>query len=198
MAESYDQETEAIGALLKSLGPLGPKSRMAVLAYVAGRLEIALPEVGKTRVDTPPDSTLPKERPEIEDSVKNECHISELVHEKKPKSAIEMAALVAYYLSHKAPKGDRKQTISTDDLTTYFKIAEFKLPKAPQYTLNNTRIAGYLESAGSGEYKLNPVGYNLIVHSMPRTTKQITHRRSPKTSSPRAKTRKSKSKARKA
>jgi hypothetical protein len=26
--------------------------------------------------------------------------------------------------------------------------------------------AGYLDSAGTGQYKLNPVGYNLVVHRM--------------------------------
>ena len=198
MAESYDKEIEAIGALLNALGPLEPKARKTVLDYVAGRLGIAPPERGEPPADTPPDSTAPGEPPETGDSARDECHINDLVQKKQPRSAIEMTVLVAYYLSHKAPKGERKQTVSTDDLTTYFKIAEFKLPKSPQYTLPNTKNAGYMDSAGSGEYKLNPVGYNLVVHSMPKTTKATTRKRPPKKKPAKGKRRQSKRKTAKA
>ena len=209
MSESYDKEIEAIGALLNALGPLEPKARQTVFDYVAKRLEIAPTKFGRPPADTPPDLIPPGDPPETDDSTGDECHISELVQKKKPRSAIEMAVLVAYYLSHKAPKGDRKQQISTDDLTTYFKISEFKLPKSPQYTLSNTKIAGYLESAGSGKYKLNPVGYNLVVHSMPKTTtrnrtsnkkaaKATTRKRTPKKKHAKAKPRRSKNRAPKA
>lgn len=192
MAESYDKEIEAIGALLNALGPLEPKARKGVLDYVAKRLEIAPPELGDPPADAPPGSTPPGEPPETGDSARDECHIGELVQKKQPRSAIEMAVLVAYYLSHKAPKGERKQAVSTDDLTTYFKIADFRLPKSPQYTLPNTKNAGYMDSAGSGEYKLNPVGYNLVVHSMPKTTKDATRKRPPKKKSAKVRPRQSK------
>lgn len=195
MAESYDKEIDAIGTLLKALGPLEPKVRKTVLDYVAGRLEIARPELGEPPADTPPDSSPLGDPPEMADSDTHEPHISELVQKKQPRSAIEMAVLVAYYLSHKAPKGVRKQRISTEDLTMYFKIAEFKLPKSPQYTLPNTRNAGYLDSAGTGEYKLNPVGYNLVVHSMPKTTKATTRERPRKKKTAKPKPRHPKAKA---
>jgi hypothetical protein len=95
-------------------------------------------------------------------------HIKDLKEQKKPRFAIEMAALVAYYLANVAPKSDRKDRITTKDIETYFKIAEFPLPEKTQFTLPNTKAAGYLDAVGNGEYKLNPVGYNLVVHSMPR------------------------------
>jgi len=78
-----------------------------------------------------------------------------------------MAALVAYYLSEAAPEGVRKQTINTDDIKTYFKQAPFKLPSRPEQTLLNAKNAGYFDSVGGGQYKLNPVGYNLVVHNLP-------------------------------
>jgi len=98
-------------------------------------------------------------------------HIRTLKEQKQPKSAIEMAAIVAYYLSHIAPEKDHKEKITLKDLETQFKIADFKLPTKPQFTLTNTKNAGYLDSAGGGAYKLNPVGYNLVVHSLPRHKK---------------------------
>lgn len=170
MTESYDKEIEAIGVCLNALGPLDAAARNAVLSYVAKRLQMAIPELDTTAKDVP-DVTPPSEPlPRVATS-EDECHITALVDEKQPRTAIEMAVLVAYYLSHRAPKSERKPTISTDDLTTYFKIAEFRLPKSPQYTLPNTKNAGYLDSAGGGQYKLNPVGYNLVVHSMPKANK---------------------------
>jgi hypothetical protein len=181
VSESYDKEIDAIGTLLKALGPLDAKARKAVIAYVEKRLEITLLDDGESsHHDATSNPTPPGETPTTEGPGKDECHITELVAQKQPRSAVEMAVLVAYYLSHKAPQEERKQTISTEDLTTYFKIANFKLPKAPQYTLPNTKNAGYLESAGSGEYKLNPVGYNLIVHSLPKTKSATTRTRPPK------------------
>lgn len=195
MADSYDKEIEAIGACLNALEPLDPKGRQAVLDYVAKRLKIATPDSGELPADTPPDTPPPGDPSEKRDAAKDECHISELVEKKQPTSAIEMAVLVAYYLSHKVPKGERKQTISTDDLTTYFKIADFKLPKSPQYTLPNTKNAGYVDSAGGGEYKLNPVGYNLVVHSMPKAAKAAARKRPAKKKTAKTKTRQSKPKA---
>jgi hypothetical protein len=79
-----------------------------------------------------------------------------------------MAALVAYYLGNLAPEGQQKATVNTQDIETYFKIAKFPLPEQIRVTLQNARNAGYLDPAGEGAYKLNAVGHNLVVHSMPR------------------------------
>ncbi len=78
-----------------------------------------------------------------------------------------MACLVAYYLQELAPKNDRKQKISVQDLEKYFKQAPFKLPKRLDQLLVNAKASGYFESAERGEYKLNAVGYNLVVHGLP-------------------------------
>jgi hypothetical protein len=95
-------------------------------------------------------------------------HIKTLKEEKKPRSANEMAALVGYYLSTLAPPDKRKDAIDQKDIETYFKIAGFPLPKQVRVTLANARTAGYFDLVGGGEYSLNAVGHNLVVHSMPR------------------------------
>jgi hypothetical protein len=79
-----------------------------------------------------------------------------------------MAALVAYFLANVVDEQERKERITTKDIDTYFKIAEFPLPTKTRFTLPNAKAAGYLDPVGSGQYKLNAVGYNLVVHSMPR------------------------------
>ena len=93
--------------------------------------------------------------------------LSGLASGRLARSANEMATLVAYYLANAVPKANRKDRITAKDIETYFKIAEFPLTKT-QFTLPNAKAAGYLDAFGNGEYKLNAVGHNLVVHSMPR------------------------------
>ncbi len=93
--------------------------------------------------------------------------IRSLKSQKNPDSAKQMACLVAYYLQELAPKDERKKTISTQDIETYFKQANFKLPKKLEQVLVDAKRSGYFESAARGEYKLNAVGYNLVVHGLP-------------------------------
>ena len=93
--------------------------------------------------------------------------IRSLKDQKKPETAIQMAALVAYYLQEVAVGDEKKDSVGVSDIQTYFKQAGFALPKVPKSALINAKTAGYLESAGYGSYKLNPVGYNLVVHGLP-------------------------------
>jgi hypothetical protein len=79
-----------------------------------------------------------------------------------------MAALVAYYLAELAPQSEQTKALTRALLTKYFKQANYPLPKHPNMTLVDAKNAGYLDSAGRGSYQLNPVGYNLIAHGLPR------------------------------
>jgi hypothetical protein len=106
-----------------------------------------------------------------------------------------MAALVAFYLAELAPEQDRKSEVDLDDMIKYFKQAGFPLPRKPQFLLTNSKNAGYLDSAGSGRYKLNPVGYNLVAHNLPRAagaTVTPARRRRQRTASQKPGTRKAK------
>ncbi len=78
-----------------------------------------------------------------------------------------MACLVAFYLQEHAPEPDKKTTVTTQDLEKYFKHGGFKLPMKLNQVLVDAKAAGYFDSAGRGEYRLNAVGYNLVAHSLP-------------------------------
>lgn len=171
MAEQIDKEIDAIRAVLTALEPLTPEVRASVLGYVAGRLKIASPSFQQqagtpaTRMPSPKAEAAAQAGPAQKTT---QVHIEELKNEKNPRSANEMAALVAYYLANEAPHKERKDKITTDDIETYFKIAKYPLPGKTQFTLGNAKAAGYLDAVGAGEYTLNPVGYNLVVHGLPR------------------------------
>jgi hypothetical protein len=170
MVEQIDKEVEAIKVVLTALEPLTPQLRSSVVEYVMKRLGVSVEGQGQ-----PGAPLQPPLQPDLRirgsgsaDLGATPIHIKVFKETKKPRSANEMAALVAYYLSDLAPPGARKHTINTKDIETYFKIAEFPRPEHVKVTLQNAKTAGYFDAIGEGEYKLNAVGHNLVVHSMPR------------------------------
>ncbi|MGA8221330.1 MAG: hypothetical protein WB780_06705 [Candidatus Acidiferrales bacterium] len=174
-----DSELQAIHDVLAALVPLKREGRSRVLDYALKRLGM-LPETGgaagtnaaTSSYLTPPPKGTPADR------TSRQADIRSLKNEKLPRSANEMAALVAYYLSEAAPEIHRKQTINSDDIKTYFKQAPFKLPSSAMMTLVNAKNAGYLESTGEpGQYRLNPVGYNLVAHNLPAGKARITKKK---------------------
>lgn len=93
--------------------------------------------------------------------------IRSFFEEKGPSSDIEAAAAAAFFYQYVADEGHRKEVITAEDLTESFRLARRQLPRAVAQTLRNAKNAGYLDSAGeSGHYKLNPVGYNLVEHTL--------------------------------
>lgn len=171
MTTDMDPEVQAIQALIGALDPLDDSSRNRVLDYVIRRFSLnplpnavapVVPEVTATEGSQPPADTQ-------SDQVIRD--IRTLKEQKSPRSAVEMSVLVAYYLSELAPEGEQKESITTADLTKYFKQADYRLPSTPRVTLHQAKNAGYLDSASHGQYKLNPVGYNLVAHGLPSSSK---------------------------
>jgi hypothetical protein len=169
MSDSVDQEIAAIKNVLEALSPLSAKARFSVLEYIVKRLDVDLPAITQRLRESErgaPDAEA--DQGSAGAAMKDSVHIKVLKEQKKPRSANEMAALVAYYLLNVAPEKERKKTVNQKDMEDYFKIADFRLPEQIRVTLPNAKAAGYFDAAGEGEYKLNAVGHNLVVHSMPR------------------------------
>ena len=158
-----DKELAAIGSIMSALQPLTVQERSRVLEYVLRRLQISAVRPPSTVAEPASSTPLPQTTERMVD-------IRSLKEQKQPRSANEMAALVGYYVSELAPPGQRRDTVNTETLRRYFKVAGFRLPQDLRYTLTNAAAAGYLDNVSRGEYRLNPVGYNLIVHGLPRGT----------------------------
>ena len=156
-----DKELVAIGSIIKLLEPLNEGERGRVLEYVLKRLEMATVSAPPRAVSEAIAASTPSSRP-IAD-------IRSLTAEKQPRSANEMVALIAYYLSEHAAPNERVDTVNLDLIRRYFKMAAFPLPSVLRNVLPNAAAAGYLENVSRGEYRLNPVGYNLVVHGLPRS-----------------------------
>ncbi|MEX2165313.1 MAG: hypothetical protein WD823_13870 [Sulfuricaulis sp.] len=162
-----DSELQAIQAVIAALTPLNNDARSRVIDYVFKRLNLSTTPanavISPTQIVTPVpgDSQSRPALPRYHD-------IHSFTQAKQPKSANEMAAIVAFYLSELAPTEERKNTINATDIQKYFKQARFRpFPRVHGQTLGNAATAGYLDSASRGEYKLNPVGYNLVAYTLP-------------------------------
>lgn len=164
MSESVDQEVEAIKTVLTALNPLSAKARASVLEYVVKRLDLSALQKDQLQMSSQATTAMTLQQV----TTSGTPHIKDFKEQKKPRSANEMAALVAYYLANIAPSVERKATVNQKDIETHFKIAGFPLPRQVRMTLQNARTAGYFDLAGDGEYRLNAVGYNLVAHAMPR------------------------------
>jgi hypothetical protein len=87
--------------------------------------------------------------------------------QKKPRSHIEAATTVAFYYQNLAPSSQRRDTIDKETLEHGFRQARWRLPKVIGQILVDAKKAGYFDSGGeSGTYKLSPVGYNLVEHTL--------------------------------
>lgn len=171
MAETKVSLGQAIDQIISALEGLDQNARLTAISAACNHLNIHMASSDEDdEADAEGKGDQSADDPPLHPTTKHvgrQVDIRSLKAEKNPHSATEMACLVAYYLQELASKNDRKQKISVQDVEKYFKQAHFKLPKRLDQLLVNAKASGYFESAGRGEYKLNAVGYNLVVHGLP-------------------------------
>jgi hypothetical protein len=166
----------AIDQLISVLEPLDSDTRQVAIVTACTVLKIEAPKLSNASGDPvvreasrPRESTAAASEGSVAPKapVAPPRDIRALKEEKRPRTAREMACVIAFYLQELAAEQERKETISTEDLEKYFKQAGFKLPKAIDQTLKDAKAAGYFDSPTRGAYKLNAVGYNLVAHKLP-------------------------------
>lgn len=86
--------------------------------------------------------------------------------EKDPSTQKEAVTVAAFYLAELAPDDMRSITIDAKKAQEVFRHAKRKLPQAMGQLLVDASKTGYLDRVGPGEYKLNPVGFNLVEHTL--------------------------------
>lgn len=165
-SDDNDKELHAISVTLAAFKDLNSDERERVLAYVLTRLDMKAPAEIQQTPPPPPERKI--EPPETSNEPKRVKDIRSFTEEKNPKSANEMAAVVAYFLQYEAGTKEHQETITKADIEKYFHLAKFTKPKDAKNTLQNSKNAGYLETKDRGAFALSPVGYNLVAHSLPR------------------------------
>ena len=166
--EKVDPELQAIATLLTALEPLSNEARVNVILYVFKRLGIDFPASNVRNAPRTIVGVVAADSASLETETAGVIDIRSFKEEKQPKTASEMVAIAAYYLAHLAPLDERRDYIVADDIRKYFLQAVFPLPSAPPHmTLVNAKNAGYVDARERGQYRLNPVGYNLVTNKLP-------------------------------
>jgi hypothetical protein len=165
-----DAEIRALQVVIDALEPLDDEARGRVLEYTLKRLGMRDLSTSSAAA-TPPQQEEPVAATSSQPS-SQPADIRSLREAKQPKSAVEMAAVVAYYLSEGASAEERRDSVTTADIEKYFKQAQYRLPQRMDMTLHNGVAAGYFDRTGRGEFRLNPVGFNLVTHTLPRAAGQ--------------------------
>ena len=86
---------------------------------------------------------------------------------KAPKSDQQFTAVVAYFYQFEAKPNDRKEEIDADTMKEAARLAGRPQVARWNMTLTNAKNAGYLDAAGSGNFKLSSVGENLVAITLP-------------------------------
>ncbi len=168
---------QAIDQIIGALEALESEARRTAVETVCAHLKITIGAATGGRPADPKALALKEDSsgrpaavpPIAPPAPRSPTDIRSLRTEKNPRSAREMACVVAFYLQELAPEGERKETVSTADLEKFFKQAHFKLPEKLAQVLVDAKGSGYFDSAARGAYKLNAVGYNLVAHKLPAT-----------------------------
>jgi len=170
---------QAIDQILAALAPLEKRQQQTIISTVCEFLELSPPvspaatgtQHSTEKSDASGASPPVAQNAPPKKATSRHVDIRSLKQEKQPESAAQMACVVAYYLSEHAQEDGGASTITTSDLEKYFKQAGFPLPKKLEQVLADGKRSGYFEQVARGEYKLTRVGYNLVAHSMPKSSR---------------------------
>ena len=169
---NLEHEGKAIQDISKILRPLNMVSKKNVMEYVSKSLGFN-ENLNHSNSIIPQKSSIfefpaPKQsKSPTKTGQKEIMDIRSLAEQKKPRTATEKIVLVGFYLSEIAKGSEKTEQFSSNQIEKYFKQAKFKLPANIFVELNRAKLAGYIENAQRGKYKLNPVGYNLIAYNLP-------------------------------
>lgn len=86
---------------------------------------------------------------------------------KSPKSDQQFTAVVAYFYQFESRPDERKDSIGADTMKEAARLAGRAQVERWNMTLTNAKNAGYLDSAGTGKFKLSSVGENLVAITLP-------------------------------
>ncbi len=86
---------------------------------------------------------------------------------KAPNSDQQFTAVVAYFYQFEAKPEERKETVDAETMKEAARLAGRPQVKRWNMTLTNAKNSGYLDGAGSGQFKLSSVGENLVAITLP-------------------------------
>ena len=157
-----NDDLEAVRVIADTLQPFDATERERIIRWARERVGmIATAQAPATR---PPDGAAPDEStpPATEPT-----DIQTFVNQKAPRSEVHFAATIAYYHQFIAPSGERKDSITKQDLIDACRQVSRKRPVRSSQVLVNAFRDGIVDRGDTGHYKLNSVGENLVAMALP-------------------------------
>jgi len=174
MTEKTLDDLEAVRTIVGTLKDFKEEEQQRILRWVVEKM--GLPQiivVSPTGVSSAPSpssgsnlsmSPPPRNAPAKSGGV----DIKSFIDEKRPRSDVQFAAAVAYYLRFEAPSDERKDAINKDDLQEACRKAKRDRLKIPYQTLLNAHKLGLLDKGSEkATFAINTVGENLVAMSLP-------------------------------
>jgi hypothetical protein len=174
MTEKALDDLDAVRTIVETLKNFKPEEQQRILRWVVektglpqisvvcpnGGPSAASPSAGPTPSIPPPRSNAPAKSGGVD--------IKSFIDEKRPRSDVQFAATVAYYLRFEAPSDERKDSINKDDLQDACRKAKRDRLKIPYQTLLNAHKLGLLDKGSEkATFAINTVGENLVAMSLP-------------------------------
>ena len=167
-------EYDAVRIVVEVLKDLTAEEQARVIRYAQEKLGFA----GGTHSAVPgfaiPGLAVPGVGPSVGRPGTN---IASFMQAKSPINDVQFATAVAYYFAFEAPEASRKGEISASDLLEAARQSGRPRLRKPIVTLHNTMKRGYLDKAGRGTFKINPVGENLVAMGLPSGSATISPRK---------------------
>jgi hypothetical protein len=157
---------DAAKTIVDALNELDKPSQALAIKFAAETLGLQLAPQSQ-QSQTPPSQVSSGTTPVGSSGATHSTDIKQFTAAKAPKTDQQFAAVVAYFYRFEAPESERKEAIDRETLTEAARLAGRRRPRDATFTLNNAKNSGYLDSVGSGQFRINSVGENLVAMALP-------------------------------
>jgi hypothetical protein len=156
-------EVEALGTILAALAELDGPQRTWVLASVAAKLEIAIPNLAGAPRPAGANALLAGSGAAIPGHPGTNAHAKAFLRAKNPTNTVQRVACLAYYLTHYRATPEFK----TRDISKMNSdAAGTSIGNPSQAVANATKQSKYLAAAGRGKKQLTGFGEE-VVNALP-------------------------------
>ena len=158
---------EAAQNLVAELTGMTSEHQSLALKFAIETLGLQIPAVFHPSVVAQPIHSAQPTPPHVVNGAENSTDIRSFTAMKSPKSDQQFAAVVAYFYQFEAKPANRKDEIDAEIMKEAARLAGRAQVTRWNMTLTNAKNAGYLDSAGTGKFKLSSVGENLVAITLP-------------------------------
>lgn len=164
--ESVKSPLDAAQKIVAELNGMTSDHQALALKFAIETLGLRLSSVSP-QIMMPPVNSTQQALPQMVTGADHSTDIRAFTVMKAPKSDQQFTAVVAYFYQFESKPDERMDAIDADTMKEAARLAGRRQVARWNMTLTNAKNAGYLDSAGSGKFKLSSVGENLVAITLP-------------------------------